>query len=302
MTYLQLTKRNTLIYLRQKGAVFFSLLTMLIIVMLMVLFLGEMNINAIVDNLALLPGRDADTDRENATALVLLWTLAGIITVNAVNVTNAVYSTMVNDRVDGRLNSIYTAPVSRMTIAASYVSAAWLCSVMICTATLAVTDIVCAWSGVGIFSFATHLELMGLIALNSFVVAAIMYCLAMVVRSPGAFSGIGTVIGTLVGFLGGIYLPIGSLSDGVAAALKCTPIIYGTALFRHVMTRDVWNATFDGVPEEIPTAFARELGIELYVFDRAVSPAVCAAILLVCGAVFLLAGGLLTKHYKKSDR
>ena len=36
-----ITKRNLMLYLRDKGAVFFSLLSMLIIIGLMVLFLGD---------------------------------------------------------------------------------------------------------------------------------------------------------------------------------------------------------------------------------------------------------------------
>ena len=38
-----LTKRNCLVYLRDKSAVFFSLLSMLIVLGLMVVFLGKMN-------------------------------------------------------------------------------------------------------------------------------------------------------------------------------------------------------------------------------------------------------------------
>lgn len=38
--YVQLIKRNMLIYLRDKGAVFFSFLSMLVIICLMVFFSG----------------------------------------------------------------------------------------------------------------------------------------------------------------------------------------------------------------------------------------------------------------------
>ena len=40
---LYLTKRNSLIYMRDKKAVFFSVLSMLIVLGLMVIFLGSMN-------------------------------------------------------------------------------------------------------------------------------------------------------------------------------------------------------------------------------------------------------------------
>ena len=41
-----LTKRNLDVYLRDKGAVFFSFLSALIVIGLMVFFLGDMNIEA----------------------------------------------------------------------------------------------------------------------------------------------------------------------------------------------------------------------------------------------------------------
>ena len=47
-----LAGRNLKIYLRDKSAVFFSLLSTIIVIALMILFLGDMNINAITKNLS----------------------------------------------------------------------------------------------------------------------------------------------------------------------------------------------------------------------------------------------------------
>ena len=71
----ELVKRNMRIYLRDKGAVFFSLLAMLIVILLMVLFLGDMNISAITDMLGKLPHRDKEQDEKNAELLVLQFSL-----------------------------------------------------------------------------------------------------------------------------------------------------------------------------------------------------------------------------------
>ena len=123
--FLAITGRNMKIYLRDRGAVFFSLLSTFIVIGLMVFFLGDMNIEAITGILEEFPGRDAARDEENAKLLVLSWTSAGILAINAVTVTLSVLSGMIKDKASGRLNSIYTAPVSRLTIAAGYIAAAW---------------------------------------------------------------------------------------------------------------------------------------------------------------------------------
>ena len=72
---LHLFWRNFLIFIRDKGAVFFSILSMLIVLALMVLFLGDMNSEDIVEALQQAGAeRDLEKDRANADYLVQMWT------------------------------------------------------------------------------------------------------------------------------------------------------------------------------------------------------------------------------------
>lgn len=304
MQFYELVKRNMRIYLRDKGAVFFSLLSMLIVIALMLFFLGDMYIEDIISVLSELPNRDAASDKTNVTVLILQWIAAGIVGINAVTVTLAVYSAMIKDRSEGRLSSIYTAPVSRLAIASGYVIAAWICSVIICVLTLLISEIYCIIKGGEPYTLAAHFKLLGMIAVNSFAYAAIMYLVAIIVKTEGAWSGIGTVIGTLVGFIGGIYIPIGSYSDGIAAVIKCFPVIYGTKMFRSVMTESAEAAVFGNISQEFFDLgkFREEMGTVLEFFGTEVSNLACTVILLICGIIFLIAGALVTKYIKKSDR
>ena len=143
----ELVKRNLRVYFRDRSAVFFSLLSMVIVIALMLFFLGDMNIDSLTNILSVFPGRDAEQDKADAEMLVLVWTAGGIISINAVTVTLAVLSSMIKDRTSGVLNSIYTAPISRLAISASYVTASWAASVIICTITLAITEIYCIING-----------------------------------------------------------------------------------------------------------------------------------------------------------
>lgn len=300
--FTELVKRNMRIYLRDKGAVFFSLLAMLIVILLMVLFLGDMNISAITDMLGKLPNRDKEQDEKNAELLVLQWTLAGVISINAVSVTLSVLTAMIRDKNNGTLQSIYTSPVSRLSIALSYICAAWICSIIICTLTLVLSEIYCVYMGAAAFSAVQHLKLFGMICVNSFTYACIMYFLAAIVKSEGAWSGLGTIIGTLVGFLGGIYLPIGSLADGISNVLKCTPILYGTVMFRRIMTEQAGDVCFENAPAEMQDTYNEVMGVSLEAFGYDVNIAGCLAILAVCGGAFLLIGGFATKFISRKDR
>ncbi len=302
MKLLELTKRNIRVYFRDKGAVFFSLLSMLIVIGLMMFFLGDMYIDELTSMLSSLPGRDTSADEANVTVLILQWIAAGILGINAVTITLAVYSTMIRDRSEGRLNSIYTAPVSRLTISVSYILSAWICSVIICVITLAIAEIYCIMQGGEPYSVIAHLKLLGAIMANSFTYAALMYLVAMLAKTQSAWSGLGTVIGTLVGFLGGIYLPIGNFSEGIATGIKCLPVIYGAKIFRSIMTADAEAAAFKGAPDIMISEYRSALGTDLEFFGKDVSDLAAVAVLIIFGASFMAIGAVVTKYMRKSDR
>lgn len=300
--FLILTKRNLDVYLRDKGAVFFSFLSALIVIGLMVFFLGDMNIEATTELLdQFMPGKAAE-HKENAKLLMLAWTSAGIISINAVTVSLAVYSGMIKDRVTGKLNAIYTAPVSRLTIALGYIASAWAAAVVMCVMTLAITEGYGIAKGMQPYTGAEHAVLFAMIFLNAFVYASLMYPLALMAKTEGAWSGFGTVIGTLVGFLGGIYIPIGSLSSTVSGVMKCTPVIYGTAMFREVMTGSILDETFEGLPSQVVTEYEEIMGIRLAVAEHMLTIKEEWMILSGCAIIFLTIGICMLKYQKKTDR
>jgi len=300
--FLVLTARNVKVYIRDKGAVFFSFLSALIVICLMVFFLGDMNIDGIAELLDAFSYGEKEENIKNAELLVLAWTSAGILSINAVTVSLAVYSGMIKDRVNGRLNAIYTAPINRLKIALSYIASAWTASVLVCVLTLGITEVYGIVSGMAPYTFMEHVQLLGMIMVNSFAYASLMYPLALLAKTEGAWSGFGTVIGTLVGFLGGIYIPIGSLADSISGMMKCTPIIYGTSMFREIMTKSILDSTFEGVPVDIVDEYREIMGIQLKVADYTLTLRDEWLILLACGIIFLVIGMCMLKYEKRMDR
>ena len=186
----EFVKRNMKIYLRDRSAVFFSLMTMIIVIGLMLLFLGDMNVEAVTKMLSALPGRDAQADEANAKLLVLMWTCAGIIPINAVTVAISALSPMIKDRAEGRINSIYTAPVSRLTVSAGYICSTCFSAIVICILTLVISEIYCVTQGAEAFSFAAHMKLLGMIAANSFTYSSLVYLLSAAAKTEGAWSSL----------------------------------------------------------------------------------------------------------------
>jgi multidrug/hemolysin transport system permease protein len=301
-SFLAINKRNLGLYFRDHSAVFFSLLSMFIIIALMVFFLEDINNGDLLEAISLVPGRGGDTDVNTLKSFSFLWTCAGIMTINASTVTHAFYSNMIKDRTGNRLNSLFVMPVRRPVFVLGYVSAAWAAGVIMSVITLAAMEVIGFFKGVDVLTIRTHLILLALIMLNTFVYAAVMFLLASVIKSQSAWSGIGIILGTLAGFLGGIYFPLGSMSETMQKIVKCFPFIYGTSLFRTVMLADLETGFFAGTPAVIRSEVDRAMGMDLFLWENRLSAAGKAGILTAVGVVFILLSTLYLSLSKKKDR
>lgn len=301
--FFSLTRRNCLIFLRDKGAVFFSLLSMLIVLMLMGVFLGNMNEESVVNLLNQYGGaRNKDLDAAHAKELVQYWTLAGILIVNAVTVTLTVLGNRVSDLSESRLASLYSAPVSQGVIALSYVASAVLVGVLMCMLTLGAALCYIAATGGTWLTFGALAQITGLIVLNVCVFAVVMYFFTLFVKSSSAWSGIGTVVGTLVGFVGAIYLPMGNLPEGVVAVLKYIPILHGASLMRTVCCEQALETTFAGTPAELLTEYREYMGITVEMGGKAVDSLFQVLFLAGCGIIAFILTVLVQKRKDISDR
>lgn len=298
-----LLKRNILLYLRDYAAVFFSLLSMLIVLALMVIFLGNMNSENVVDALAELGGvRDTAADKANADYLIQMWTLAGILVVNTVTVTLTVTGEMVEDQVSNKLVSFYVTPVKRIKIAFGYIFSAWIVGTVMCLFTLAAGEAYMVFQGHSLLPAGSLLKLSGFIFLNAFVYSAISYLLALFVRSSSAWGGLQTIVGTLVGFVGAIYLPVSMLPDGVMKVLKCLPVIHGAAMMRELCIQDALDKTFYGLPQAASEIFKEQMGVTIQMGGSEIGLADQILFLLFYGIIAVIVSAVITKRRRLRDR
>lgn len=279
-----LLKRNILIFVRDRSAVFSSILSMLIMLGLMALFLGNMSTEDVIAVLNKAGGeRDAVQDRAHAKYLVQMWSLAGILTTNAVTVTMTVMGNMIKDKTTSRLASLFMTPVSRLRIALGYVLSAWIIGIMMCLVTLTAAQGYMAASGQPLLAGEACVKLAGMIALNTFVYAAIAYLAALFIDSESAWSGLLTITGTLVGFVGAIYLPMAALPEKVASVLKYLPVLHGASMMRRVCTQAAAETAFAGLPETLVDAFNEKMGVTVIIGEKTVSIGIQAGGLLILG-------------------
>lgn len=293
-TIMMLTKRNILVYVKDKTTVFFSMMSMLIILGLTVVFLGEMNINNILNMVSV--------EREKATYLVNSWVMSGIIVVNAVTVTLGVIGIMVEDEDKKRIAAFLVSPVSRLKITLGYILAAFIMGCIMCTLTLIISQIYIASDGGEFLSINEIIKVLGVIIVNVFSASCFVYFVGTFIHSSSAFSALSTIVGTLVGFIAGMYLPMGVLPEMVQKVVKCFPIVYGTSLMRGIYVQDAMNGVFVGAPVEVIKKYTEYMGITLSWGTQQVGNLYKTLILLGSGIIFILLSVLVLKNRKISDR
>ena len=288
MLLIRLIKRNMLVYVRDRANIFFSLLSMIIIIGLMVVFLGKMNADNVVDLLSEYGGvRDSAADLANAQQLIILWTLAGIVVVNSVTITLSMVGIMVEDEAHKKLSSFFVSPVNRMVFVLGYVIAAMLMGILMCVLTFVLGEAYIGVIGGDLLTLTQMLQVLFYIVLNVFTSASLVFLIANFVHSLSAFSGLSTVIGTIVGFIAGIYLPIGMLPEKVQMVLKCFPLFYGCSFLRELFTKDILAKTFSNCPEQLIGSYKEFMGMTVIFQDDIVTNKVKVAILVISGIIFI---------------
>lgn len=298
----ELVKRNMLIYARDKAGVLFSLLSMFITLALMAVFLGNMNCEELLKLLEQFGASPDTIMKDNVTYLIQMWTIAGILVINSVTITLTMIGIMVQDDSGKKLASFYVAPISRMKIIVGYIVSAVIVGFFMCVLTLFISELYIIITGGALLSAIKIFKILGVIFVNVFMSACLMFLIALFVHSNSAWNGIATISGTLIGFIGGTYLPMGMLPESIQNVLKCLPFLHGTAMMRQVCTEDVIAKTFYDFPTEAGTGYQEFMGITVKIKDRMMSINMQIAFLIICGIIALGISAFIIKKRAVSEQ
>ena len=266
-----LARRNVLCYFRDRSAVVFSMMAVLIVVMLYLLFLRNLLI-------------ESYPDMDGMSHLVDAWVMAGILGIVPVTASAGSLQTMIEDRADGRIRDIMVTPMTPAGIAAGYILSTFVVglamsvlAMIVCVAYLAASGCPLSASGIGITAV--------LLIPSSLSGSIIIYALTSFLRSTGAFSGFFTVVSVLIGFLAGIYMPMGSMPSAMQTVSGIIPASHMASLFRDSLAGDALDSVFAGAPAETVEGFRQDMGFDMVVNGFAFEPA--ASMALVIGATVL---------------
>lgn len=298
-TLYQLTKRHMLLYFRDRSAVFFSLLSVLIVLILMLVFLGDMNKDNLIQ---LVSSAQGVIDEADANHVIILWTIAGILVVNAFTNPITMIGIYIKDKEEHKLESFYASPISRGTLILSYLIAAILTGFIMCLFILLLSALYVASTGYSFVSLPQLIQVIALILLCVFVSSCLILLVAQFVRSDRAWGAFSTLAGTLIGFLGGIYLPMGMLPSGIQTFLKALPFLHETALMREVLTTDAIQHVFETLPVAYSNGYQEMMGITIHLQGEILSGHLQIFVLCLCAIITLGISLFLLKKHTVFDR
>lgn len=267
--------RNLKLFFKDKSSVFFSLLAVFIIIGLYALFLGDVLVKS-------LPGISG------ARYLMDSWIMAGLLSVTSVTTTMGAFGIIVEDRAKKITKDFTSSPISKKSVLGGYILSAVLIGLFMSILALVLAEIYIVSSGGKLMDPMTLLKVLGLIVLSTVANSSLMFFLVSFFNSLNAFMTACTVIGTLIGFLTGIYLPIGNLPAGIQWVVKCFPVSHSAALFRQTMMAAPMEQSFAGAPAQAVAEFEQQMGVT-FSFGETVLPAFGSILILIAtGAVFYL--------------
>ena len=127
----------------------------------------------------------------------------------------------------------------------------------------------------------------GFLALSCLAFAALSSFAVSFVRTAGAYSALSTIVGTILGFLAGAYIPVGALPEGVRTVVSALPFMQAALPIRQEMTADSLQVLAADQPAAA-TELEEIFGITASVGDWAVTNTYVVFILAAMTVVFTL--------------
>ena len=245
---LAFTKRNLLLYFRDKTAIFFSLLSVLILLALYVFFLRDLTSSGLPE----FPSKKM---------LLTSWFIAGILAITAMTTTLGAFGVLVEDKSTKAIMDFYASPITRTKLIGGYTLSAFTVGSVMSLFVFTIANVYLFFAGETIIAVDKILIMIGVIFLSVLASGSMVILLVSFFKTSNAFASASMVIGTLLGFLAGIYIPIGTLPDYLQTIVKLFPVSHSVALFRQILMETFLNDAFAQAPTGLKETFQLDMGV-----------------------------------------
>ena len=260
-----LIKRNCKLFFKDKGMLFTSLITPVILLVLYATFLAKVYRDSF--NSALPDIMQVSDKLIDATVGGELF--SSLLAVSCVTVAFCSNMLIVQDRVNGTRKDLTVTPVNKSTLALSYYTATLISTLMVCLIATGACFIYLA--GTGWYMSGSDVAF---ILLDVFLLVLFGTALSSIINvfltSQGQISAVGTIVSAGYGFICGAYMPISQFGDGLQKVLSFLPGTYGL-LRNHALNGVFGEMSEAGFPDEVIDGIKDSVDCNLYFFDDKVA-------------------------------
>lgn len=291
-TLTALVRRNTLLFFKDKGTFFASLITPMILLVLYASFLGNIYRDTFLISFE---SCGLTVSEKLIRGFVSGQLLSSLLAACCVTVSFCSNMLMVQDKASKTRRDLTITPVKRSTLALSYYLSTVLTTLLVFLLALTVCLIYIATQG----CFLSAAEV-GLIFLDTVLLILFGTALSSIINfflsTQGQISAVGTIVSSVYGFLCGAYMPISQFGEGLQKVISFLPGTYGTSLLRNHCLGGVFRELArQGYPEAIIQGIADTMDCNPKLLGNTVSVGGMYAIL--GGTTVLLIGIYVLIHY-----
>ncbi|MGG2080510.1 ABC transporter permease [Lysinibacillus pakistanensis] len=288
--FISLVQRNNKVFRRDKTQVFYSLLSVIIVIVLYAVFLQKMQVDAIEQMTEATP---------ELITMVNEWLVAGLLSMIAVTTTLAAYGIAVQDLESKAQADFLTAPISRATIQFSYVFNAFIIGCIFSFIALIGCEIFIVSTGGELLSIGDFVHVVGLLFLSVLLASVFNLFLVLFATTQNSFSTLSTIVGTALGFLCAVYVPIGALPSFAQNLIMYFPISHTTLLLRNAFMGSSITNVFEGIPASNVEEYKEMYGIVYNLHGNILSTSTSVIIILATILILAILSIILFKKKNK---
>jgi multidrug/hemolysin transport system permease protein len=260
--------RGLSLFFKNKQAMIGSFIGALILIGLYVFLLGD----SVVAQLSMLT---------HPQLVVDTWMLAGVIGIASASSTLGSVSQLIRDKERNVYTDFMISPISKQQIMLGYFLSTFFIATIITFGVIIVSELYIVFVSHGELLSLTQFGLLTLASLLTVLCSSsFMFFIASFFRKIDTFSTMTSIIGPLLGFLTGCYVPIGILPEITRKVIQYFPLTSGIVLIRRILTENALASD----PPELVQAIQEELGIVMNYQHEILLPVV---ILIVSSMLFL---------------
>lgn len=269
-----LTKRHMAIFFADKGNILFTSLSSIIAIGLYALFMFDSQVDSLAKVMV-------DASRDDIVAFMASWLLAGQITLIIFGATFNALTIFIDDmKYNG--SDIQVFPMAKWQIILTYCIQSVIIALIFAVVSISLGAGFIWLKMSYLIPVVSLFKALGIILLGS--VFSSMFAMLIVVRmkTVKAFGSMQTVLNTSMGFLIGIYTPVGALPEFIQTILPWNPYMTLTVWLRDVLAGDQFEALFGQLSEAVKTELSLFYGMKISSFETIWSTNSLALFIIGC--------------------